>query len=88
MISVSVHDQEEEWRDFTTRNQMVWPQAFDRDNKIWRVFQVSKFPTYILIDHEGIIRYRVSGFNFDREAALSDAIHKAIKVVAKSGPAE
>ena len=88
MISVSVHDQEDQWRDFTTKNQMVWPQAFDRDSKIQRVFQVTRFPTYILIDHEGIIRYRVSGFNFDREATLSDAIHKAIKVVAKTGTAD
>jgi tetratricopeptide (TPR) repeat protein len=88
MISVSVNDQEDQWRDFTTKNQMVWPQAFDHDRKIQRVFQVSRFPTYILIDHEGIIRYRVSGFNFDREATLRDAIHKAIKVVAKTGSAD
>jgi peroxiredoxin len=83
-----VHDQEEQWRDFTAKNQMVWPQAFDRDNKIYRAFQVSKFPTYILIDHEGIIRYRASGLTFEREADLNEAIHKAIKVLAKSGPAE
>ena len=88
MISVSVHDEEGAWRDFTTKNQMAWPQAFDRDSKIQRTFQVTRFPTYILIDHEGIIRYRVSGFTFEREASLSDAIHKAIKVVAKSGSAE
>jgi thiol-disulfide isomerase/thioredoxin len=88
MISVSVRDEEDVWRDFTVKNQMVWPQAFDRDSKIQRAFQVSRFPTYILVDHEGIIRYRVSGYSFEREASLSDAIHKAIKVVAKSGPAE
>ena len=88
MISVSVNDEEDKWRDFTAHNQMVWPQAFDRDNKIRRAFQVTKFPTYILIDHEGIMRLRVSGYSFEREATLSDAIHKAIKVVAKSGPAE
>lgn len=88
MISVSVHDEEDKWRDFTTKNQMVWPQAFDRDSKIQRAFLVNRFPTYILIDHEGIIRLRVSGYSFEREAALNDAIHKAIKVVAKSGPAE
>jgi len=88
MISVSVHDDEDKWRDFTTKNQMVWPQAFDRDSKIQRTFQVNKFPTYILIDHEGIMRLRVSGNSLEREATLNEAIHKAIKVVAKSGPAE
>jgi thiol-disulfide isomerase/thioredoxin len=88
MISVSVHDEENVWRDFTVKNQMVWPQAFDRDNKIQRAFEVNRFPTYILIDHEGIMRFRVTGSGFDREATLIDAIHKAIKVVAKSGPSE
>lgn len=88
MISVSVNDEQANWKEFTTKNQMTWPQAFDGDHKFSRAFMVNKFPTYILIDHEGIIRFRVSGFNFDREATLSDAIHKAIKVVAKSGPSE
>jgi len=88
LISVSVRDEEATWREFTTKNQMVWPQAFDGDSKIQRAFQVRAFPTYILIDHEGIIRYRAQGYNFDREANLSDAIHKAIKVVAKSAPGE
>ncbi len=84
MISVSVHDEEATWRDFTAKNQMVWPQAFDRDSKIQRAFEVNRFPTYILIDHEGIVRMRVSGYSFEREADLSDAIHKAIKVVSKT----
>ncbi len=88
MISVSVRDEEDKWRDFTAKNQMVWPQAFDRDSRIQRAFAVNRFPTYILIDHEGIIRFRASGFGFDREATLIDAIHKAIKVVAKTAPSE
>src|SRR5207247_404585 len=52
------------------------------------VVLVDRFPTYILIDHEGIVRFRVSGLSFEREAALNEAIHKQIKIVAKSGPAE
>jgi len=53
-----------------------------------RAFRVDKFPTYILIDHEGIVRFRASGLSFEREAALNEAIHKQIKIVAKTGPAE
>jgi thiol-disulfide isomerase/thioredoxin len=88
MISVSVNDEEDKWKDFTSKNQMVWPQAFDRDNKIRRAFQVTHFPTYILIDHEGIVRFRVSGFGFNREATLADAIHKAIKTISKNAPSD
>jgi thiol-disulfide isomerase/thioredoxin len=86
MISVSVHDDAEKWRDFTAKNQMVWPQFIDRDGVMQRTFAVTRFPTYILIDHEGIVRLRVSGMSFEREASLNDAIHKQIKIVARSGP--
>jgi thiol-disulfide isomerase/thioredoxin len=88
MISVSVHDEEDKWRSFISKNQMEWTQFRDRDGNMQRAFQVNKFPTYILIDHEGIVRFRVSGLSFEREAALNDAIHKQIKIVAKSAPAE
>jgi len=88
MISVSVRDAEDTWRDFTAKNQMTWPQAFDGDSKIQRAFAVHAFPTYILIDHEGIVRFRASGFGFDREATLIDAIHKAIKAISKNAPSD
>lgn len=88
MISVSCHDEEDKWRDFTAKNQMVWRQAFDRDSKISRAFDVHRFPTYILIDHEGIMRFRASGSGFEREATLIDAIHKAIKAISKNATSE
>jgi peroxiredoxin len=88
MISVSVHDEEDKWRAFTAKNQMAWLQYFDRDSKVARVFGVSRFPTYVLIDHEGILRFRSSGMSFEREAALNDAIHKQIKIVAKTAPSD
>jgi len=61
MISVSVHDEEGKWRAFTTAKPYGWPQSFDRESKIARAFDVTRFPTYILIDPEGIVRLRVSG---------------------------
>jgi peroxiredoxin len=88
MISVSVHDEEDKWRAFIARNQMAWTQYLDRDSKVQRAFRVDRFPTYVLIDHEGIVRFRTSGMSFEREAALNDAIHKQIKISAKSAPSD
>jgi peroxiredoxin len=88
MISVSVHDEEDKWRAFTDRNHMAWLQYFDRDSKVARAFTVNRFPTYVLIDHEGIVRFRASGMSFEREAALNDAIHKQIKIIAKTAPSD
>jgi peroxiredoxin/Tfp pilus assembly protein PilF len=86
MISVSVNDEEANWREFTAKNRMTWPQYFDRDDHMQQAFDVRMFPTYIVIDHEGIVRYRSSGVSFRSEGELADAIKKQMKIVAKTAP--
>lgn len=88
MIGVSVNDEEDVWRAFTAREKMVWPQYRDQDRKVQRAFSVNRFPTYIVLDHEGIIRFRSSGMSFEREAALSEAINKQIKLLRKSAQSD
>jgi hypothetical protein len=62
---------------------MVWPQYRDRDRRIQRAFGIRAFPTYIVIDHEGIVRFMSSGSSWQRSANLDDAIRKQVKIVAK-----
>jgi len=88
IIGISSDSEEDKWRAFTAENRMVWPQFLDRDSNIRRAFSVRAFPTYIVIDHEGIVRFRATGLSFEREAALNEAIKKQIKIVAKNAPAE
>ena len=84
MIGVSVNDEEDTWRAFTAKEKMVWPQYRDENHKVQRAFSVNRFPTYIVLDHEGIIRYRSSGMGFEKEAALAEAINKQIKLLRKT----
>lgn len=84
MIAISSDREVETWRAFTAKNQMVWPQYRDRDSKVQRAFEVRAFPTYIVIDHEGIMRYRGSGFGSDGTAKIEEAIRKALKMTTKS----
>ena len=88
MIGVSSDADEAKWKDFTTKNQMVWPQYLDRDHHIQRAFDVRAFPTYIMIDHEGIVRFRGIGTSWERTGALDDAIKKEMKIIAKGASAE
>jgi peroxiredoxin/Tfp pilus assembly protein PilF len=83
MISVSSDGDEDKWKDFIVKEKMVWVQYLDRDRKVQRAFRVDRFPTYILLDHEGVIRYRGSGMSLAKEALLEDAVKKQIKLVAK-----
>ncbi|MCM3872998.1 MAG: redoxin domain-containing protein [Pyrinomonadaceae bacterium] len=88
MIGISSDTEEATWRAFTNKEKMVWPQYWDRDRRIQRAFDVRAFPTYIVIDHEGIMRFRSSGTSWERSASLEDAIQKQVKIVAKAAPTD
>jgi len=81
MLGISSDENEMKWRTFTTQNGMVWPQYWDQDRKIQFAFGVHTFPTYVLIDPEGIVRFRISG-GVDR--ALTDAIEKQLRLLRPS----
>jgi peroxiredoxin len=83
MISVSSDGDENKWKDFIAREKMVWIQYLDRDHKVQRAFRVDRFPTYILLDPDGVIRYRSYGMSVDKEASLEDAVKKQVKLLAK-----
>jgi len=87
MLGVSSDGDEDKWREFIGKEKMVWPQFLDRQREVQRAFSVRAFPTYIVLDHEGIIRFRTTGLSFDKEAALSDAVNKQIKIIQKAAPA-
>jgi peroxiredoxin/predicted negative regulator of RcsB-dependent stress response len=84
LIGISSDGDDQVWREFTEKNRMVWPQYRDKDRKILSAFNIRAFPTYIIIDHEGIVRYQSVGFSWMRSANLDDAIKKYVKVVARS----
>ncbi len=63
LISVSDDRNEDAWRDFIAKKKMDWPQFRDTDEAIIHSFGVHAFPTYIVIDGDGIVRKRISGLN-------------------------
>ena len=88
LIGISSDSDDEVWREFTEKNKMVWPQYRDKDRRIQRTFGVRAFPTYILIDHEGIVRFQSVGMSWARAASLDEAIRKQVKIVAKNTEAQ
>ena len=63
LISVSVDDDEAAWRGFVAGHGMTWPQHRDADGRLASAFRVSAFPTYILLDGDGVEVRRLSGLN-------------------------
>jgi peroxiredoxin len=81
-ISISSDGDEGVWRQFTEKNKMIWPQYRDQDRRILRAFGVHAFPSYILIDHEGIVRRMQTGWQ--SPASLDEMVKKQVKLVARS----
>jgi thiol-disulfide isomerase/thioredoxin len=86
LISVDVRDEEAQWRNFIENNDMKWTHAQDKNSQIQRTFQINVFPSYILIDHEGIIRYQGKGSGTVTETDVIAAIKKALKAAAQPKP--
>ena len=84
LIGISSDGEEDTWKEFTQRNKMVWPQYRDKDRRILRAFGVRAFPSYFVIDHEGIVRYKSVGASWDHSADLDEVIEKYMKIAAKT----
>lgn len=87
LIGISADHDEQAWREFSEKNRMVWPQYLDRDGRITCAFGIHAFPTYIVIDHEGILRYQGIGMGLVGAQNLDDAIRKQVRIVARNAQA-
>jgi tetratricopeptide (TPR) repeat protein len=77
LVSINLSDPESRWRSYISQNKMDWTQAQDGNSKLRQAFQIQMVPTYILIDHEGAIRYRSGGISPLFENPLSQALKAA-----------
>jgi thiol-disulfide isomerase/thioredoxin len=78
-ICVAENDKEDAWSAYIEKNKMAWPQFFDATHKIATPFNVRGFPTYILIDTEGIVRWRTIGYSPATDGEVESEIKKALK---------
>jgi peroxiredoxin len=79
IVGISSDKDPKVWSAFTAKNGMVWPQYWDADKQMQRTFGVKVFPTYVLLDGDGIERLRVSGAGYHESKALADAIEQQLR---------
>jgi peroxiredoxin len=63
LISISADEDEAAWRQFIADNKMTWPQYRDAEKKLVNAFTVRAYPTYLVIDADGVITNRIIGAN-------------------------
>jgi len=79
LISISTDHNEQVWQRFLSSHRMEWLQARDDGSKLQRMFDVRAFPTYVLIDMEGVMRCYVTGAGTASMAQLEGDVKKSLR---------
>ncbi len=84
LIGIATDSDRATLESYLEKNEVTWPQMLDDRRMVTRdAFHVSRFPTFIVIDHEGVVVFRHSGWGnrisgqIDRE--VGRAVSKAVK---------
>ncbi|HYU32669.1 MAG TPA: redoxin family protein [Thermoanaerobaculia bacterium] len=84
LVSVSTDTDEAALRAFVAKNKMQWPQVWDGNHLFTSKCKVDRFPTYLLVSHEGEIVYKTSGWGPGIEEELRGKIFFAIRAAKES----
>ncbi|HME11685.1 MAG TPA: redoxin family protein [Candidatus Acidoferrum sp.] len=79
IVGISADGDEDTLKTFVERNRMTWTEYLDLSGSVGYTFDVDSYPTYIVVDKEGVVRYRQSGFGPAVAGELEDVINKALK---------
>jgi thiol-disulfide isomerase/thioredoxin len=79
LVGISSDDDEDVWKTFIQAQHMDWSEYIDSSEQVLEAFKIESFPTYVVLDKDGVIRFRQSGLGDETQGELSDAINKALK---------
>ena len=79
ILGISRDHQREDLKTFVDREKLPWPNLFDGGGSICNEWGVSAFPTFVLIDHKGIIIGRWEGGGPKTMSEIEHAVDKAVR---------
>jgi len=79
LVGVSSDEDEDVWRTYIEAQHMNWSEYIDLSGDVQLAFKIESFPTYIVLDKDGVVRYRQSGLGDSTQGDIEDAINKALK---------
>jgi thiol-disulfide isomerase/thioredoxin len=87
IVGISADEDEGAWKQFVKEHDMSWPEAIDLDGEIGRLFEVPGYPTYVLLDRDGGIVFRQTGFDDTLESTIAAAVSRALAKPMTAQPA-
>jgi len=85
LVSLSSDADDAKLREFLAKHPADWPQVWDGKKEAFRQFQIASLPTYFVLDGEGRVLWRRSGWGSTTEGELAGTVRKALKTVHDAG---
>jgi thiol-disulfide isomerase/thioredoxin len=79
ILGISADRDRNAWKSFILENRLLWHHVFDDRRTIQRAFGIDVYPTYLLLDHEGIVRYTRTGWNPSVDGEIESRTKKLLK---------
>ena len=79
ILGVSADRDQVPWKAFIERHRLEWTHFYDDRRMMANRFLVGGYPTYILMDHEGIIQYRQQGWNPQVDSQIDGELRSLVK---------
>jgi thiol-disulfide isomerase/thioredoxin len=79
LVGISSDNDEDVWKTFIAAQHMDWSEYIDLSEEVLKAFKIESFPTYIVLDKDGVIRFRQSGLGPTTQMELEDTINKYLK---------
>jgi thiol-disulfide isomerase/thioredoxin len=83
ILGISADRQAEPWKAFIEKHKLPWAQYLDTRGALASKFKVNAYPTYMLLDHEGIVRYVKLGWDLDVDGEIERQARKLLKEAEK-----
>ncbi|MCL5006157.1 MAG: redoxin family protein [Acidobacteria bacterium] len=82
IISISSDTDAKVWRAFIQKHKMVWPQYRDSGYRMRATYNVHVLPTFILIDQDGAVLTRQSGWGVSAAVVIENLISEGLATLA------
>jgi peroxiredoxin len=79
VLSISTDTDEAKLREFIEEHKMDWTQAWDKGRTVTRAFGVNSFPTYLVVDRDGLMRRVEHGGGGNQIAEVGEQVKKMLK---------
>ena len=79
IVGISSDNDEQVLKRYISANHMDWPEFLDSSNELRQAFDVNAYPTFMVVDRDGVITYSQAGWSPEMQSDLEELINKALK---------